>query len=156
MRRLLSLPPFLSLSAGLSRFAATSWNVCRDFVDDDEEQNDEAHSPAASCLIDHGIVDQRSPPIFVFGISIRHFVETLQSELYGRCLGPSRPFSQVLDHCQIQQCKWNADDRANLTHQIKTQNTQITQNTNAKCTAMQCKEKKEKGQNGSSINQSID
>merc|ERR1719361_1297785 len=138
MRRLLSLPPFLSLSAGLSRFAATSWNVCRDFDDDDDEQNDEAHSPAASCLIDHGIVDQRSPLFSVFGISIRHFVETLQSEpgVASGHLGLFLKFWTTVKYNNA-----NADDRANLTH--KTRKSHKTQMQNApRCNA---KKRKRKG-----------
>lgn len=142
-----ALSASISLFVGLSRFAATSWNFCRDF-DDDEEQNDEAHSHAASCLIDHGIVDQRSPTFFVFGISIRHFVETLQSEtgVASSHLGLFLKFWTTVKYNNA-----NADEPI-------TQNKQITQNTNAKCTAnaMQRKERERaEWQFNQSINQSM-
>lgn len=137
-----ALPASISLFDGLSRFAATSWNFCRDF-DDDEKQNGEPHSHAASCLIDHGIVDQRSPTIL--------YSEFLSAILWRLCRARRalpRAISAFLSSFGPLS---NTTMQMPMSQSHKTSKSHKTQMQNAPRARMQCKEKKEKGQNGSPI-----
>lgn len=139
-----ALSASISLFVGHSRFAATSWNFCRDF-DDDEEQNCELHSHAASCLIDHGIVDQHSRTILSS--------EFLSAILWRLCRAGRALLRAISAFFSSFGPLSNTTMQMPMSQSHKTSKSHKTQMQNAP--RMQCKEKKEKGQNGSSI-KSID